>query len=283
MTGPDAWFAAAGAAAWGTCAYEDVRPHMDAPALARAEALCPAPAGIYVAAFPYFPGEAPGNLSLYARGEDYHAAVARRLDQVCAALRPAHPGRCFAPLVDNSPLPEQLCAALAGLGLRGRNTLTILPPWGTWLFLGAILTDLPLESAPVPAPACMDCGKCTAACPTGALGPNGLDPDRCLSALTQKKGALTAEEEARLRGHGLVWGCDACQRACPYNRDVPLSPLPEFRTNLIHTLGTTDVDHLTRRQFQDKYPLRAFTWRGPGVLLRNLRLKEREGRNGPSV
>ena len=57
MTGPDAWFAAAGAAAWGTCAYEDVRPHMDAPALARAEALCPAPAGIYVAAFPYFPGE----------------------------------------------------------------------------------------------------------------------------------------------------------------------------------------------------------------------------------
>ena len=172
---------------------------------------------------------------------------------------------------------------MAGLGLRGRNTLTILPPWGTWLFLGAILTDLPLESAPVPAPACMDCGKCTAACPTGALGPNGLDPDRCLSALTQKKGALTAEEEARLRGHGLVWGCDACQRACPYNRDVPLSPLPEFRTNLIHTLGTTDVDHLTRRQFQEKYPLRAFTWRGPGVLLRNLRLKEREGRNGPSV
>ena len=115
------------------------------------------------------------------------------------------------------------------------------------------------------------------------MGPNGLDPDRCLSALTQKKGALTAEEEARLRGHGLVWGCDACQRACPYNRDVPLSPLPEFRTNLIHTLGTTDVDHLTRRQFQEKYPLRAFTWRGPGVLLRNLRLKEREGRNGPSV
>ena len=136
MTGPDAWFAAAGAAAWGTCAYEDVRPHMDAPALARAEALCPAPAGIYVAAFPYFPGEAPGNLSLYARGEDYHAAVARRLDRVCAALRPSHPGRCFAPLVDNSPLPEQLCAALAGLGLRGRNTLTILPPWGTWLFFG---------------------------------------------------------------------------------------------------------------------------------------------------
>ena len=106
MTGPDAWFAAAGAAAWGTCAYEDVRPHMDAPALARAEALCPAPAGIYVAAFPYFPGEAPGNLSLYARGEDYHVAVARRLDRVCAALRPAHPGRCFAPLVDNSPLPS---------------------------------------------------------------------------------------------------------------------------------------------------------------------------------
>ena len=64
----EALWTGSGAAAWGTCAYRDLLPYMDPAAQARAEALCPAPAGVFVAAYPYFPGDAPGNLSLYARG-----------------------------------------------------------------------------------------------------------------------------------------------------------------------------------------------------------------------
>ena len=270
----DTLWSQAGAAAWGTCAYAGLLPHMDAHARARAEGLCPAPTGVYVAAFPYYAGETPGNLSRYARGEDYHTALARRLAPVCAALESAHPLHKFVPLVDNSPLPEGVAAGLAGLGLRGQNGLTILPPYGTWIFLGAILTDQPLTSAERPSPPCPQCGACVAACPGKALGPNGLDPSKCLSDLTQRKGELTPEEEEQLRRHPLVWGCDICQEVCPYNRDVPTTPLPEFRTGLLSTLSSSDVENFTRRQFEAAFPDRAFTWRGPGVLERNLKLKE---------
>ena len=269
----DTLWTSAGAAAWGTCAYADLHLHMKEHAQARAEALCPAPAGVYVAAFPYYAGKAPGNLSLYARGEDYHTALTRRLEPVCAALHRAHPFHKFVPLVDNSPLPERQAAALAGLGLRGKNGLVILPPWGSWLFLATILTDLPLPSAPVPSPDCIDCGACVAACPSKALRSNGFDLSRCLSDLTQRKGELTAEEADLLRRHDLIWGCDTCQMVCPYNQEVPTTPLPEFREQLLSTLTAKDVENSTRRLFAATFPGRAFTWRGPGVLERNLRLK----------
>lgn len=270
----DTLWSQAGAAGWGTCAYADLLPHMDEHAQAKAEGLCPAPAGVYVAAFPYYAGETPGNLSRYARGEDYHTALARRLAPVCAALEARHPFHKFVPLVDNSPLPEREAAALAGLGLRGKNGLVILPPWGSWLFLATVLTDLPLPSAPAPSPDCVGCGACVAACPGKALGPNGFNISSCLSELTQRKGELTAEQTGLLRRHDLIWGCDACQTVCPYNRDVPTTPLPEFRDDLLSTLSPKDVENATRKQFQAAFPDRAFTWRGPGVLERNLKLKE---------
>lgn len=262
-----------GAAAWGTCAYADLASHMDAHAREKAEAICPSPAGVYAAAFPYFAGDAPGNLSLYARGEDYHLALTRRLEAVCGGLRALHPGRTFVPLVDASPLPERVCAALAGVGLRGRNAMTIVPPWGTYVFLAAVLTDLPLPTVQFSTKFCTSCGRCLAACPTGALNGAGVDAAKCLSALTQRKGELTEPERAALARHPWAWGCDLCQRACPYNEGAPLTPLPEFRKELIASLSPEDVENLTNRQFQEKFPGRAFTWRGPGVLRRNLAIQ----------
>lgn len=278
MTLDELWIAS-GAAAWGTCAYRDLLPAMDGNAQARAAELCPDPAGVFVAAYPYFSGNQPGNLSLYARGQDYHVAIPKRMERVCEALRACYPGRTFVRMVDDSPLPERMCAGLAGVGLRGRNGMTIVPPWGTYLFLGTVLTDLPLESAPEISPLCMDCGACLEACPSGALTVEGVDRGRCLSDLTQRKGELSPQEREALTRHGLVWGCDLCQRVCPYNQNVPLSPLPEFREDLMTDLAPEDVAALTNRQFREKYAGRAFTWRGPGVLRRNLEL-HREALDG---
>lgn len=261
-----------GAAGWGTVAFADLLPHMSEVNRARAQSLCPGAAGVFMAAFPYYAGDEPGNLSLYARGEDYHGAVVRRLSGVCRGLSGMFPDRHFFPAADTSPIPEKEAFALAGLGLRGRNTLSILPPWGSWLFLGSILTDLPLSSAPLPAPDCLNCNRCVSACPSGALSASGLNPKRCLSDLTQRKGGLTEEEEALLRRHPLIWGCDLCQRVCPYNQDAALTPLPEFRKNLISSLSGLEVDGLTNRQFREKYAGRAFNWRGPAVLQRNWKL-----------
>ena len=275
----DYWsiFQSVGAAGWGTCAFADLT--LSPADREKVFALCPRPAGVFVAAFPYFPGKEhlAGNLSLYARGEDYHRVLLRRLDRAAEALRALHPGRLFLPGADSSPLDERQCAALAGLGIRGRHGLVILPPWGSWRFLGTILTDLPLSSASVPAPACPDCGACVRACPTGALREEGFSPERCLSHLTQRKGALTPEEEALLRAHPLIWGCDCCQLACPFNREAERSPLPEFTGGgplpCLSSLSLSDLEGLSNRTFRAAYGDRAFAWRGPAVLRRNLALK----------
>lgn len=264
----------AGAAAWGTVAFSDLLAFMSPDHRDRAQDLCPHAAGVFIAAFPYYAGDEPGNLSFYARGEDYHNVVVRHLNGVCRGLSQLFPGHCFVPAADSTPIPEKVAFALAGLGIKGRNTLAILPPWGSWFFLGNILTDLALTSASVSAPTCMGCNRCVAVCPSGALTLSGLDRSRCLSDLTQRKGPLTKEEEALLRDHPLVWGCDRCQQVCPYNQETAYTTLPEFRKDLIFSLSGQDVAGLTNRQFREKYAGRAFQWRGPAVLRRNLALKE---------
>lgn len=270
-------FSAAGAAAWGAVSFGDLAGGMSSAALAKTRALCRAPTGVFVAAFPYFAGDAPGNLSLYARGADYHGTVVRRLEGVCAALRVRWPGHVFYPLADNSPLPETSAALLAGLGVLGDNGLVLLEGWGSYVFLGTILTDVAPYPWPKSAPVrhCHRCGACACACPGGALGEGQVTVERCLSHLTQKTGELTPAEAALLAGHSLIWGCDTCQRVCPYNRDVPLTPLDEFRQDLMCSLSAADVAGLTRRQFLEHFPRRAFTWRGPAVLRRNLAGKQK--------
>ncbi len=263
-----------GAAAWGCCAFSDLPLSPDQRAAALA--LCPGAAGVFVAAYPYYAGDTPGNLSLYARGRDYHAVLLPLLQEAAAGLEREHPGHAFVPGADNSPLPERLCAARAGLGLVGDNGLTILPPYGSYIFLGTLLTDLPLSSPPAGAGECAHCGRCLAACPAGALGPEGFRLDRCLSHLTQKKGTLTEEETALVQAHPLIWGCDACQTACPYNRAPALSPLPAFREGLTASLAAGDLEGLTNRTFRAAYGDRAFAWRGPAVLRRNLELKKEQ-------
>ena len=274
VSGLDQAFAAAGAAAWGGLPFSELAADMGPGAVEKVERLCPHPKTVLVAAFPYYAGEADGNLSLYARGMDYHLVVTHRLNTVCNFLKEKYESCRFLPAADNSPLPERQAAWRCGIGLRGKHGLVILPPYGSYVFLGTILTDAVLElPARAAAPDCMGCGRCLTACPGGALGEGGVEVSRCLSELTQKKGELTGEERALLKAHPLIWGCDCCQRVCPYNASPALSPLPEFREGLVHSLSADELAELTRRSFGEKYPDRAFTWRGPAPLRRNLLLR----------
>ena len=275
MTTLNEAFAAAGAAAWGGLPFSELAEDMTPAAIAKAEGLCPNPRNVLVAAFPYYAGERPGNLSLYARGRDYHQVITGRLNTICDILLEKYQNGVFLPAADNSPLPERQAAWRCGIGLRGKNGLVILPPYGSYVFLGTILTDAELDRPPrTPSAHCVGCGKCLIACPGGALGEAGVDLDRCLSELTQRKGELTAEQGALLKNHSLIWGCDTCQRVCPYNAAPALSPLPEFRERLVDTLEGADLDGLTNRTFREKYGDRAFAWRGPAPLRRNLELKK---------
>ena len=124
--------------------------------------------------------------------------ILRRLEPVCRALMERHPGHAFVPGADSSPVPELAAAELAGVGWRGRHGLRIVPPYGSYVFLGTILTDLPLASTgPRAGTLCPpDCRACQTACPTGALGEGGCDVSRCLSHWSQEKGELPPDMAA---------------------------------------------------------------------------------------
>ncbi|HIY09077.1 MAG TPA: DUF1730 domain-containing protein, partial [Firmicutes bacterium] len=202
-----------------------------------------------------------------------HRLAGARLGRAVRALARRFPGYAFVPYTDSSPVPEVEAAARAGLGRVGEHGLLIHPVYGSWCFLGEIVTDLPLpptgDGAVHP---CEGCGACRRSCPSGALGKKAFAPERCRSHISQKKGVLTPWEEAQLARGGFVWGCDRCGQACPHNADPLPTPLEEFSRGLVPVATRENLPLLVRTH--------ACGWRGKGVLERNLKILEAAG-SGP--
>lgn len=154
-----------------------------------------------------------GRLARYA-WRDHYALLRERLDELGLRL-----GGRYQVLVDENQHVDREGARRAGVGFFGKNTMLITREHGSWVILGALVTDVEIESTP---PLDLDCGRCRLcvdACPTGALDePGVLDATRCLSYWTQ---APTAVPEAHREELGAsLYGCDICQDVCPWNRGV---------------------------------------------------------------
>lgn len=165
------------------------------------------------------PGEVAlrGYVAAAGRTRSYQHVMRQRLEALGRWLEAAVPGCRWAVQVDTGPLVDRAWAERAGIGWIGKNACVIVPGRGSWVFLGELVTDVALPPDQPLADACGDCDLCLRACPTGAfLGPRQLDPRRCVSFLSQKPGILDPDERAAL-GQSL-YGCDACQVVCPYNR-----------------------------------------------------------------
>ena len=159
------------------------------------------------------PGPGEGRLPRYA-WRDHYAELRDKLDALGRRL-----GGCYRVLVDANQHVDREGARRAGLGFYGKNTLLITPRHGSWVVLGALVTDVALEAA---APLDLDCGSCRLcvdACPTGALDePGVLDSTRCLSYWTQAPHSIPEPYREELGAS--VYGCDICQDVCPWNRGV---------------------------------------------------------------
>ena len=219
-------------------------------------------------------GDPTRNLSLYAVPRDYHGYMKELEATVFPSLRKDYPDFAFALFADHSPILEADAAARAGLGVLGMNGLLLTPAYGSLVFIGELVTSADYtavtgEAVPVfPAdpPLCEGCGLCVKACPAGC---REGDRTGCLSALTQKKGELTPKEIASIMKGGLVWGCDACQLACPHNRAVieagKDTPVPYFRKERLIRVDAEALEAMDDAAFRE----RAYSWRGRAVILRN--------------
>lgn len=158
-----------------------------------------------------------GNISVYARNKDYHDTLKKRLKQLARWVAETANAQVKV-FVDTAPLMEKPLAAQAGLGWQGKHTNLVSRSYGSWLFLGAILTDCVLEETPAETDHCGQCTACLEICPTAAFpAPYQLDARRCISYLTIEYKGHIAPEFRKAMGNR-IYGCDDCLAICPWNK-----------------------------------------------------------------
>ncbi len=227
------------------------------------------PRSVIVYLLPYYTGKTE-NISLYAASKDYHYIIRQLQEKIISKLKKLYPVSNFAGFGDHSPISEIHAAVLCGLGSVGDNGLLLNEKYGSFIFIADILTDIPAAelslSSPVPfSELCLHCGKCKASCPTGCLRGESFD---CLSAITQRKGALSDAEQKMMRKFNTAWGCDLCQTSCPLNENAVKTPIPAFYADRIERLTPEILAAMSDAEFEQ----RAFAWRGRATVQRNVEI-----------
>jgi len=167
-------------------------------------------------------GPSQGRIARYARGNDYHEILWRKLETLLNWLKARHPGVVGRATCDTAPLLERDFARMAGLGWIGKNTCLIDRKAGSFTVLGSLLVNIELAcDTPMESNHCGTCTRCLDACPTNAfVGPYQLDARKCISYWTiEHKGSIPDQESESLGDW--VFGCDVCQDVCPWNRKAP--------------------------------------------------------------
>jgi epoxyqueuosine reductase len=212
--------------------------------------LMPGARSVVAVAINYYrpdPPSTPGtpHIARYARGRDYHLFLRRKVRKLRRRLLALAPGARVHPSVDTSPVMEKAWAERAGIGWVGKNGTLLTEEFGSYVLLGALVTDLRLTpDAPHPE-RCGSCSRCLPACPTGALlGDGKLDSRRCIAYWTiETREAIPVE----LREACADWtfGCDICQEVCPWNREAVTTQRSDFDPHPLTALRCSELARLS--------------------------------------
>ena len=211
---------------------------------ARPQALVPGTLSVITARMNYLPSGTPegwqaiewartnqptaAQVSLYARGRDYHKVMRQRLEKLAQQLQAELGPLGYRVFTDSAPVLEVELAQRGGLGWRGKHTLLLHREAGSMFFLGEIYVDLPLQATPQAEAHCGSCEACLTACPTQAIvAPYKLDARRCISYLSiEHEGGIPIPLRPLMGNR--IYGCDDCQLVCPWNKYAQRNALPDF-------------------------------------------------------
>ncbi|MBX9998034.1 MULTISPECIES: tRNA epoxyqueuosine(34) reductase QueG [Priestia] len=202
-------------------------------------------------------------------GQDYHTVLRDRLQKLETFIKEKVPVAILQSMVDTGELSDRAVAERAGIGWSGKNCAIITPEFGSYVYLGEMITDIPFPPDKPIEDGCGTCNKCVDACPTGALVTGGqLNSQRCIAFLTQTKGFLAEEFRSKLGNR--LYGCDTCQTVCPENKGKDfhfhpeMEPDPELAKPKLKPLLT-----MSNREFKEKFGHVSGSWRGKKPIQRN--------------
>ncbi|MBK1813975.1 tRNA epoxyqueuosine(34) reductase QueG [Clostridium sp. YIM B02505] len=230
-------------------------------------------------AFPYLHNAdyIENGFSVYTRGMDYHTVVHSYLEKIVAFINELG-GRAVA-FTDSNTLPERYIAYLSGVGFIGKNNMIITEKYGSYVFLGEIITDLDIPESTNRIfndikyfTKCGSCEICYEECPTRSINKKKKNPNICMSYITQKK--EIDDKFAKLM-NGRVFGCDSCQKKCPFNRGKEFSHIKEFYP--MNFMNYDDVDNIisiSNSDFKSSFKITSCGWRGKNVLRRNALIRK---------
>ncbi|WP_077324925.1 tRNA epoxyqueuosine(34) reductase QueG [Virgibacillus siamensis] len=202
-------------------------------------------------------------------GVDYHVVLQEKLEMLASFIREKMPDAETKVMVDTGELSDRAVAERAGIGFSGKNTSIITPEFGSYVYLGELITNIPFVPDEPLADGCGSCTKCLDACPTGALVQGGqLNAQKCLAFQTQTKGFL--DDEYRSKIGNFIYGFDTCQVVCPYNKKVDFHVHPELEPDPeVAKPQLKPMLRISNREFKNTFGHIAGSWRGKKPLQRN--------------
>jgi epoxyqueuosine reductase len=219
-------------------------------------------------------GEEYAKISRYGWGRDYHKVLHKKLKQLATWLESFSDGVKARYYADTGPVQDKVWAQKAGIGWIAKNGNVITREYGSWIFLGEILTNIELESDRSSTEHCGTCTRCLQACPTGAITePFIVDANRCIAYHTIENRADKLPETLTPHLHGWVAGCDICQDVCPWNqRFAQVSDVTDFQPypgNLAPKL--VELAQISDQEWDQQFPASALRRIKPEMLRRNAR------------